>query len=70
LGAKAASAEEDGKTENLWDIMDRMSKPGEAVYPTTDKHEKALLGVKYDVFLEICYKQQEYRDKVDVAVSS
>jgi len=22
------------------------------------------------VFLEMCYKQQEYRDKVDVAVSS
>lgn len=70
LAAKAASAEDNGKTEDLWDIMDRMSKPAKAVYPTTDKHEKALLEAKYDVFLELCYKQQEYRDKVDTAVAS
>ena len=65
LGAKAASADENGKTEDLWDIMDRMSKPGKAVYPTDDQHEKELLKVKYKVFLEQCEKQREYRREVD-----
>lgn len=70
LGAKAASADPDGKTEDLWEIMDRMSKPGRKVVPTTDVREKALLDVKYMVFLEQCYKQQEYRVLVDRTVSS
>lgn len=65
LGAKAASADQDGKTEPLWDIMDRMSKPGNAVHPTTDPHEKGLLAVKYQVFLDQCRSQQEYRKNVD-----
>ena len=68
LGAKAASADRDGKTEPLWDIMDRMSKPGRATHPTTDKHEKALLAVKYKVFLEQCESQQQYRNEVDRVV--
>ncbi|OJI89914.1 hypothetical protein ASPTUDRAFT_60571 [Aspergillus tubingensis CBS 134.48] len=70
LGAKAASADAEGKTEDLWSIMDRMSKPGKKVVPTTDKTEKALLAAKYKVFLEQCYKQQEYRALVDQAVAS
>ncbi|KAL2005910.1 hypothetical protein VTN00DRAFT_10403 [Thermoascus crustaceus] len=69
LGAKAASADAEGRTEPLWDIMDKMSKPGKKVDPTTDEHEKALLKVKYEVFLEQCFKQQEYRRRVDDAVS-
>ncbi|EEH39019.1 FGGY-family carbohydrate kinase [Paracoccidioides lutzii Pb01] len=68
LGAKAASADENGKTEDLWDIMDRMSKPGKMVEPTTDEYEKKLLEVKYKVFLEQCFKQQEYRKDVDAAI--
>ncbi|KAK9605924.1 hypothetical protein V6Z94_009784 [Aspergillus fumigatus] len=70
LGAKAASADAEGKTEDLWEIMDRMSKPGKKVVPTEDKNEKALLNVKYKVFLEQCYKQLEYRKLVDETVSS
>lgn len=70
LGAKAASADDDGRTEDLWEIMDRMSKPGKKVSPTTDVNEKALLDVKYKVFLEQCHKQQEYRALVDQAVGS
>lgn len=70
LGAKAASADDDGKTEDLWEIMDRMSKPGKKVSPTTNVNEKALLDVKYKVFLEQCHKQQEYRALVDQALSS
>lgn len=68
LGAKAASADESGKTEDLWDIMDRMSKPGKAVHPTEDHHEKELLKVKYKVFLEQCEKQRTYRNEVDEVV--
>lgn len=70
LGAKAASADDDGKTEDLWEIMDRMSKPGKKVSPTTDVNEKALLDVKYRVFLEQCHKQQEYRALADQALNS
>lgn len=65
LGAKAASADKSGKTEPLWDIMDRMSKPGKAVQPTKNEHEKQLLKVKYKVFLEQCESQQLYRKEVD-----
>lgn len=70
LGAKAASADSDGNTENLWSIMDRMSKPGRLVKPGTDAGERRLLDAKYDVFLEQCRTQQEYRKKVDKATAS
>jgi FGGY-family pentulose kinase len=70
LGAKAASADSQGKTEDLWDIMDRMSKPGKKVLPTEDANEKALLRVKYEVFLEQCFKQQKYRGMIDNAVGA
>ncbi|MCJ1459722.1 hypothetical protein MMC28_010101 [Mycoblastus sanguinarius] len=68
LGAKAASADREGKTEPLWDLMDRMSKPGRAINPTTDQCEKELLKVKYKVFLEQCESQQVYRKDVDKVV--
>lgn len=70
LGAKAASADPEGRTEDLWNIMDRMSKPRRKVIPTDDTNEKALLEVKYKVFLEQCHKQQAYRALVDKAVGS
>ncbi|KAI4208609.1 MAG: hypothetical protein LQ348_000086 [Seirophora lacunosa] len=69
LGAKAASADKDGKTEPLWNIMDRMSKPGKTIPPTTDPHEKELLAVKYKVFLEQCNSQQTYRKDVDDVIA-
>ena len=65
LGAKAASATEDGQTEDLWSIMDRMSKPGKAVFPTKEEHQKELLAVKYKVFLEQCHSQRRFRQDVD-----
>ena len=68
LGAKAASADKQGKTEDLWNIMDRMSKPGKAVYPSKDKREKQLLDVKYKVFLQQCEDQIKFRDEVDKVV--
>jgi FGGY-family pentulose kinase len=68
LGAKAASADKNGKTEALWSIMDRMSKPGKAVQPTKDTNEKKLLAAKYKVFLEQCEGQRRARAEVDEAV--
>ncbi|KAI1210345.1 Nup93/Nic96-domain-containing protein [Annulohypoxylon truncatum] len=56
LGAKAASGDGEGKTENLWTIMDRMSKPGRLVKPGTDANEQKLFDAKYEVFLEQCPK--------------
>ncbi|QKX54932.1 uncharacterized protein TRUGW13939_02022 [Talaromyces rugulosus] len=70
LGAKAASADSQGKTEDLWTIMDKMSKPGKKVVPTKDVHETALLQAKYKVFLQQCYKQKEYRNLVDEAIGT
>ena len=65
LGAKAASAGKDGKTEDLWSIMARMSKPGTMVTPTTIKGVAELLDVKYQVFLEECERQRVFRKMVD-----
>lgn len=65
LGAKAASADPHGNTEDLWSIMDRMSKPGKVVRPTENKSVKPLLEVKYKVFLEQCERQREFRRMVD-----
>ena len=68
LGAKAASTDEAGNTEDLWSIMDRMSKPGRAVHPTDNKDEKALLAIKYKVFLEQCESQRRFRNDVDEVI--
>ncbi|KAN0110266.1 ribitol kinase [Hyaloscypha variabilis] len=68
LGAKAASADKDGKTEDLWSVMDRMSKPGKLTRPGNNANEKKLLDAKYKVFLEQVKTQQEYRKSVDDAV--
>lgn len=68
LGAKAASARDGVKGESLWTIMNRMSKPGRAVYPSKDEGELKLLEAKYKVFLQQCEQQQEWRREVDKAV--
>jgi FGGY-family pentulose kinase len=70
LGAKAASADpKTGKTEDLWKIMDRMSKPGKVVKPSENEAVKKLLDVKYKVFLEQCERQREFRRMVDEVVA-
>ncbi|KAF2771526.1 Pentulose kinase [Teratosphaeria nubilosa] len=69
LGAKAASTDKDGNSEPLWNIMDRMSKPGKAVYPNKDEGEKKLLQAKYKVFLEQCEQQRTYRKNIDDAIA-
>ncbi|KXS93539.1 hypothetical protein AC578_10638 [Pseudocercospora eumusae] len=69
LGAKAASTDKDGKSEPLWDIMDRMSKPGKAVYPNKSEGEKKLLAAKYKIFLKQCEEQREHRKAIDEAIA-
>lgn len=68
LGAKAASADEKGNTEPLWDIMDRMSKPGKTVRADMHAGKRKLLQAKYEVFLEQSRTQREYRSKIDAAM--
>lgn len=69
LGVKAASVNSEGKTVDLWEVIDAMSKPGKTFYPTEDEHERALLAAKYQVFLDQCQRQQEYRAIVDRATN-
>lgn len=68
LGAKAAGADAAGKTEDLWAIMKRMSKPGKAVWPRKDAAERRLLDAKYGIFLEQLQTQRDYRQRVDAAL--
>ncbi len=68
LGAKAASVDKDGKTESLWSIMDRMSKPGSVTKPSSNEGERQLLEAKYKIFLEQCRTQQVYRKSVGEAI--
>jgi FGGY-family pentulose kinase len=68
LAVKAASTDASGNSVPLWDIMDRMSKPGKVVYPSKDKMQKALLEAKYKVFLEQCFQQRQYRKDIDAVL--
>ncbi|KAL4919645.1 putative FGGY-family carbohydrate kinase [Aspergillus aurantiobrunneus] len=52
-------------SKDLWAIMGQMSKPGRRVDPTSDADEQWLLQAKYEVFLDMCFKQREYRELVD-----
>lgn len=68
LGVKAASTDKDGNSEPLWDIMDRLSKPGRTVHPSRDEKEKTLLQAKYKVFLQQCNQQRQFRTDIDAAI--
>lgn len=67
LGAKAATANERGETENLWDIMLRMSHQGTIVHPTQHEGERRLLRAKYSIFLDMAQKQLDYRKQMTAA---
>ncbi|KAJ6262858.1 putative sugar kinase [Drechslerella dactyloides] len=69
MGAKAAGADPvTGRTEGLWEIMDRLSKPGRMVHVTDDKRELALLDAKYRVFLQMSEEQQKFRRSIDAEI--
>lgn len=67
LGVKAASVNAQGTTDDLWDVINRMSQPGQAFYPSKNEHERALLQAKYEVFKDQFLRQREYRAIVDNA---
>lgn len=52
--------------DRLWQTMENLTGPGKAILPSaaTDP-DRRLLATKYKIFLEQCYKQQEYRALVD-----
>lgn len=52
--------------DRLWQTMEKLTGPGKAILPSSEAHpDRKLLGAKYKIFLEQCYKQQEYRAMVD-----
>ena len=65
LGAKAATVDASGRTDDLWSIIDRMSKPGRVVWPIEKQGVRELLDVKYEIFLEQCERQRHFRQMVD-----
>ncbi|KAL4744131.1 hypothetical protein BDV11DRAFT_210791 [Aspergillus similis] len=65
LGVKAANLNARGETADLWDVIERTSKPGDVCHPTTAEYERGLLAAKYQVFLDQCKRQREYRKMVD-----
>ncbi|KAK9471241.1 uncharacterized protein V1510DRAFT_368533 [Dipodascopsis tothii] len=69
LGAKAASADKNGKTASLWHIMAEMSKPGRVVYPSEDKKENALIAAKYKIFIDQASRQRDYRALIDATLT-
>ncbi|KAJ6009429.1 FGGY-family carbohydrate kinase [Penicillium canescens] len=62
LAAMAASGVSSKISEGLWAIIRQISKPGQRINPTTDVNEHRLLQAKYEIFLDIFFKQREYRD--------
>ncbi|EGW35377.1 uncharacterized protein SPAPADRAFT_58599, partial [Spathaspora passalidarum NRRL Y-27907] len=59
-------AEDSTHADKLWKIMEKMTGPGKVIYPSEDNDpDRKLLATKYKVFLDQCFKQQEYRRMVD-----
>lgn len=64
LDSKDVSNEPGAK---LWKVMEKMTGPGKVIQPSDETHpDRKLLNVKYKVFLEQCYRQQEFRNMVDL----
>ncbi|QBM86360.1 FGGY-family pentulose kinase [Metschnikowia aff. pulcherrima] len=57
--------------DKLWQTMEKLTGPGRAILPSAENHpDRRLLAAKYKIFLEQCYKQQEYRKLVDEVEAS
>lgn len=70
LAAMAASGVLGEKSKDMWDITSQMSKPGRDVDLTGDAGEQRLPQAKYEVFLDMCFKQREYRDLMGKRLST
>ena len=51
------------------DLMTRLSKDGTVVYPTGDKVDNRILGVKYKIYRDMADTQKRYRKEIDSALS-
>jgi hypothetical protein len=49
--------------------MTRLSKDGTVVYPTGDKVDNRILGVKYKIYRDMADTQTRYRKEIDSALS-
>lgn len=59
------------QADKLWQTMEKLTGPGKVIMPSSDSHpDRKLLAAKYKIFLEQCYKQQEYRKLVDEVEAS
>lgn len=57
--------------DKLWQTMEKLTGPGRAILPSAESHpDRRLLAAKYKIFLEQCFKQQEYRKLVDEVEAS
>ncbi|ODV67115.1 Pentulose kinase [Hyphopichia burtonii NRRL Y-1933] len=66
LTPSKAKKAESNPGDKLWKIMENMTGPGRVILPSDEQHpDRKLLNAKYKIFLEQCYKQQEYRNLVD-----
>lgn len=64
---KKKSIGESQPGDKLWKVMEKMTGPGRVIFPSKENHpDRRLLNAKYKIFLEQCYKQQEFRNMVDL----
>ncbi|KAL3240017.1 putative phosphotransferase RNJ42_05060 [Nakaseomyces bracarensis] len=76
LGAMAdASRHQNGTTtkdyvgDTLWSTMVKMTPEGSSVFPFDENNiTRKLLQVKYKIFIDMAYRQREYRNMVDFAL--
>jgi len=67
---KGASKTSGQPGDKLWKVMEKMTGPGKVILPSDPNHpDRTLLNAKYAIFLEQCFKQQEYRSAVDLVES-
>ena len=54
------------QSDKLWQTMENLTGPGKVIMPRDESdNDRRLLAAKYTIFLEQCYKQQEYRKRID-----
>lgn len=63
---KRKTAKPQTQGDKLWQTMEKLTGPGKVIMPSDENDaDRKLLAAKYTIFLEQCYKQQEYRKRID-----
>lgn len=55
--------------ERLWQVMEESTPPGTSIAPTDDAKVRALLEVKYKIYLESIELQRRWRREADAALT-